>query len=212
MTANKRFSIHTMTECAIMIALATVLSFIKVYEAPFGGAVTLLSMAPIIILGLRNGPIVGLAAGFVHSVLQLVFGLANVAWVPDMLGKVLCVLFDYIFPFTILGLSGLFRGFTGKNPSKKRMIAVGLAAALTVSLLRFACHIVSGGVIWYALDLEWYADDPSHIVNQYSKWIFSFVYNGWYMLPEIIETAVGVPILYAALAKVKVRNYNYTIE
>jgi len=212
MTANKRFSIHIMTECAIMIALATVLSFIKVYEAPFGGAVTLLSMAPIIILGLRNGPVVGLAAGLVHSVLQLVFGLANVAWVPDMLGKLLCVLFDYILPFTVLGLSGLFRGFTGRNPSKKRMIAVGLAAALTVSLLRFACHIVSGGVIWHALDLEWYADDPSHIVNQYSKWIFSLVYNGWYMIPEIIETAVGVPILYAALAKVQVPNYNYTVE
>jgi len=212
MTANKRFNIHIMTESAIMIAFATVLSFIKVYEAPFGGSVTLLSMAPIIILGLRNGPVVGLAAGFVHSVLQLVFGLANVAWVPDMLGKVLCVLFDYIFPFTILGLAGIFRGLAGKNASKKRMIAVGLIAALTVTLLRFACHIVSGGVIWYSLDMEWYADDPSHIVNQYSKWIFSFVYNGWYMIPEIIETAVGVPILYAALSKVKARNYNYTVE
>ncbi len=212
MTANKRFNLHIMTESAIMIALATVLSFIKVYEAPFGGSVTLLSMAPIIILALRNGPAVGLAAGFVHSILQLVFGLANVAWVPDMLGKVLCVLFDYIFPFTILGLAGIFRGFAGKNPSKKRMIAIALTATLAVTLLRFACHIVSGGVIWYALDLEWYADDPSHIVNQYSKWIFSFVYNGWYMIPEIIETAIGVPILYAALSKVKVRNYNYTIE
>lgn len=203
MTANKRFNLHIMTESAIMIALATVLSFIKIYEAPFGGAVTLLSMAPIIILALRNGAGVGLAAGFVHSVLQLVFGLANVAWVPDMLGKVLCVLFDYIFPFTLLGLAGIFRGFAPAGSSKKRMIAVALIATLAVTLLRFACHIVSGGVIWYALDLEWYADDPSHIVNKYSKWIFSLVYNGWYMIPEIIETAVGVPILHAALAKVK---------
>jgi UDP-N-acetylmuramyl pentapeptide phosphotransferase/UDP-N-acetylglucosamine-1-phosphate transferase len=35
-------------------------------------------------------------------VLQLVFGLANVAWVPDMIGKILCVLFDYILP-AVLG-------------------------------------------------------------------------------------------------------------
>ena len=201
-----------MTESAIMIALATVLSFIKVYEAPFGGSVTLLSMAPIIILGLRNGAGVGLAAGFVHSVLQLVFGLANVAWVPDMLGKILCVLFDYILPFTVLGLAGIFRGFAGVKPARKRMIAVGVIAALTVSLLRFACHIVSGAVIWHALDLEWYADDPTHIVHLYGKWIFSLVYNGGYMIPEIIETVIGVPVLYAALSKVKVKNYNYTIE
>ncbi|MBQ8513510.1 MAG: energy-coupled thiamine transporter ThiT [Clostridia bacterium] len=212
MTAKKKFNLHIMTESAIMIALATVLSFIKVYEAPFGGSVTLLSMAPIIILALRNGAGVGLAAGFVHSVLQLMFGLANVAWVPDVLGKVLCVFLDYILPFTCLGLAGLFRGFAPAGSSKKRMIAVSLIAVLAVTLLRFGFHILSGGVIWHALDLEWYADDPSHIVNQYSKWIFSLVYNGWFMIPEIIETAVGVPVLYAALAKVKNRNYNYTIE
>ena len=58
-------------------------------------------------------------------------------------------------------------------------------------------------VIWHALDLEWYADDPEHIVNRYSKWIFSLVYNGAFMLPEIIETVIGVPVLAGALNAVK---------
>ena len=47
--------ITILVESAMMVALGTVLSLIKVYEAPFGGSVTLLSMAPVILLSLRRG-------------------------------------------------------------------------------------------------------------------------------------------------------------
>ena len=77
---------------------------------------------------------------------------------------------------------------------------------LLVTLLRFACHIVSGAVIWYALDLEWYADDPDHIVHKYGAWMFSTIYNGTFMLPEIIETVIGVPLLTKALSKVNMNQ------
>ena len=82
MANEKNRSVHILAESAIMIALATVLSMIKVYEAPYGGSVTLLSMAPIIILSMRRGVKTGLVAGFVHSLIQLLLGLNNVAWVP----------------------------------------------------------------------------------------------------------------------------------
>ena len=36
--------------CAIMIALGTVLSLIKIYEPPLGGGVTVLSMVPVAFL------------------------------------------------------------------------------------------------------------------------------------------------------------------
>lgn len=208
MTEEKSFKqwfrdTRVLTECAMMIALATVLSMIKVYEAPFGGSVTLLSMAPIIILSMRRGLKVGVAAGFVHSVLQLLLGLANVGWVPDIGGKVLCILLDYILPFTALGFGGMFRNVKFTQNKRMNIIIQALLGTLVVTLFRFACHVLSGVVIWYALDLEWYADDPTHIVNQYSKWMFSLVYNATFMVPEIIETLVGTPILAAALAKVK---------
>ncbi|MBP3369029.1 MAG: energy-coupled thiamine transporter ThiT [Clostridia bacterium] len=54
-TRKSAVSLHVLTECALMIALATVLSLVKIYEAPFGGSVTLLSMAPIIVLSMRHG-------------------------------------------------------------------------------------------------------------------------------------------------------------
>ena len=192
-----------LTESAIMVALATVLSMLKIWESPYGGSITILSMAPIIVLSLRRGVKVGLAAGFAHSVIQLLLGLSNVAWVPTATGIVLCILTDYIIPFTLLGLGGIFRNvkFT-KNDSANPVIAAALGALL-VTVLRYISHIVSGAVIWYALDLEWYADDPTHIVHRYGAWAFSAIYNGIYMIPEIIATVVGTPLLTKALSNVK---------
>jgi len=197
-------NIHVLTECAIMIALATVLSLIKVYEAPFGGSVTLLSMAPIIILSIRQGVKTGLMGAFVYSVLQLVLGISSVAWVPSMGGKLLCILFDYIIAFTILGFGGIFRNIRLVKNDTVNLIITAFLGTLMVCLARFMCHIISGAVIWYALDLEWYADDPTHIVHKYGAWMFSLVYNGSFMIPEILETCIGVPLLTKTLARIRI--------
>jgi len=199
-----------LVESAVMVALATVLSFITIYKAPFGGSVTLLSMAPIIILSIRHGMKVGLSGGFVYSVLQLILGLDSVAYIPNPLGIFLCILLDYFIPFTLLGLGGMFRDvpfLQGASICRKKLPIpfYAILGTLAVVLLRFICHILSGAVIWYALDLEWYADDPAHIVHKYGAWMFSFVYNGSFMIPEMIETLIGVPILTVALKKFKIR-------
>lgn len=192
-----------LAECAIMVALATVLSMLKIWEAPYGGSVTVLSMAPIILLSLRRGVKVGLAAGFAHSLIQLLLGLGTVAYVPTPVGIVLCCLLDYILPFTLLGLGGMLRNVKFTKNRYTNIVLAAALGALAVTLIRYLCHIVSGAVIWYELDLEWYADDPTHIVNLYGPWLFSAIYNGGFMIPEIIATAVGTPILARALANVK---------
>ena len=194
---------HILTESAMMIALATVLSMIKIWEAPYGGSVTILSMAPIILLSMRRGVKVGLIAGFVHSLIQLLLGLNNVAYVPTVSGIIVCVLTDYILPFTLLGLGGIFRNVKFTKNDKTNIFIAAALGALLVTLLRYASHIVSGAMIWYALDLEWYADDPTHLVFQYGAWAFSAIYNGGYMIPEIIATTVGTPILARALSGIK---------
>ena len=43
-------------ECAVMVALATVLSLIKI-EFPYGGSITICSMLPILIIGLALGAV-----------------------------------------------------------------------------------------------------------------------------------------------------------
>lgn len=201
--ANNVSRTRILAESAIMVALSSVLSMVKLWQSPYGGSVTLLSMAPIILLSLRRGVKTGVIAGFAHSVIQLLLGLGNVAWIPTPTGIILCILTDYILPFTLLGLGGIFRttSFT-KKEGANTLIAAALGALL-VSVLRYLCHILSGVTVWYALDLQWYADDPSHIVNLYGPWAFSAVYNGIYMIPEIIATSVATPLIAKALERVK---------
>lgn len=71
--------------CAVMIALGTALSFVKLYDSPLGGSVTLFSMAPILFLGFKYGPSWGFGSAFVFSILQLLFGLSAVTYVPTPL-------------------------------------------------------------------------------------------------------------------------------
>ena len=44
----------TIVECAILIAMAFALSFIKIIYMPYGGSVTAASMVPIIVAGYRQ--------------------------------------------------------------------------------------------------------------------------------------------------------------
>ena len=196
---NNKTRVHLLAECAIMVALATVLSMLKVWQSPYGGSVTVLSMAPIILLSLRHGVKTGLLAGLAYSLIQLLQGLGNLAWIPTPMGLVLGALFDYILPFTLLGLGGIFRNKLAEKP----VLAAALGALL-VTLIRYLCHTVAGVVVWYELDLVWYADDPTHIVNLYGPWMFSIIYSAIYMVPEIIATTLGTSLLHQALRKVRV--------
>jgi thiamine transporter len=85
------------------------------------------------------------------------------------------ILLDYILAFTAMCLSGLWRnkGFWG--------IIEGTALAV---FARFVCHFASGVVLWTSFD----------IFN--NPYIYSLVYNGAYMLPELIFTMVGTYALY----------------
>ncbi len=126
-----------------MIALATVLSMIKVYQAPYGGSLTLLSMAPLIVLAMRRGTKVGLAAAFVRSLICLLLGFSDVMWVPTVGGIVLCILFDYIFAFTVLGLGGIFRNVHFSDNETTNLIIASVLGALVATGLRFLCHVIS---------------------------------------------------------------------
>ncbi len=197
--ANKQTRIHILAESAIMVALATVLSYLKIWNSPFGGSVTVLSMTPIIVLSLRRGVKVGLLSGFAYSLTQLLQSLSNVSYMPTATAVVICVAFDYILPFTLLGLGGMFRRIRfSEKPTRNLMIAAALGA-FTVTVIRYVCHVFSGAVVWYELDLVWYADDPSHIVNRYGQWVFSMIYSAVYMVPEIILTTVATPLITRAV-------------
>ena len=63
-----------LVECALMIAIGTVLSNIKFFTMPNGGSITLLSMLPFVLVSFRHGAKWGLFTGFVNSCLQMIMG------------------------------------------------------------------------------------------------------------------------------------------
>ena len=104
---------HTKTrklvESAIMIALATVLSLLKLADLPYGGSVTLASMLPIALIAYRNGLGWGLGSGLAYGVLQQLLGLKTLTYVTGAGSVIAVILLDYIIAFTVMGLAGIFR-------------------------------------------------------------------------------------------------------
>lgn len=183
---------HRLVESAMMVGLATVLSLITLYQAPLGGKVTLLSMVPVLLAAYKNGPAWGFGTAFVYSLVQLLLGLNNVALVPTPAGIALCILLDYILPFTALGVVSLFGRLRIKPTAS---ITLG---AFCACLLRTAFHILSGAVVWYEITKAGNWNDFVHTVGM---WTYTTVYNLSYMLPEIIITLATVPLLYSALGR-----------
>ena len=186
MKTEKSKNLRILVECAIMVALSTVLAALPIYEAPLGGAVTLFSMVPIILISNLRGVKWGLAAGFVHSIIQLLFGLKNVMYVPSAIGVFLCVVMDYILPFTLIGLAGAFAG-----KDKKGVLGV-LLGSFAVCLLRYASHVTVGAAVWYELTKM---GDWNEYVHTVGMWTYSLVYNAQFMVPETVLTLIAAPVV-----------------
>lgn len=178
----KNEKVLTLVEGAVMVALATVLSFIKIINLPWGGSITLLSMLPIVIFSLKRGIGAGLAASFVFSLIQFGQGCAEglMGWGLTPASLIGCILLDYILAFTVLGLAGLFR---------KHGIPGMIGGSVLATVLRLVCHYISGMVIFGSFGELW----NGLTINE--PWLYSLLYNGAYMLPEIVFTTVGVVIL-----------------
>ena len=94
--------LQMLCEGAILVALAQILSMLKLWEMPWGGSITL-GMLPIFLFAVRWGTRWGLVAGFAYGLLQVMFdGGFAISW-QSILG-------DYLVAFTVLGLAGLGRG------------------------------------------------------------------------------------------------------
>ena len=61
---------RVLTEAALAIALAFVFGLIKVFQMPFGGSISF-EMIPLILLALRQGPVVGMVTGAGYGLMNL---------------------------------------------------------------------------------------------------------------------------------------------
>ena len=178
MKRTKKVNIYALCQCGIFIALATILAFFPVFEMPMGGSVTLASMLPILIIGVKFGYKWGFASSGIYALIQLMQAVikGNVFAYCTTFGTVLiCALFDYVVPFAILGLSAFAKP---KENGKLSIIKVSITFGVLIAI-RFVCHFITGVAIWG----QWAPDGMG-------KYLYSLIYNGQYMLPELIITLV----------------------
>lgn len=196
---------------ALFIAIATVLSLIKLFALPFGGSVTLVSMMPIILLAYMFGTKWGLLCGFIYSLLQMLTGMDVVSalFLPGdsqmLVWQAISVcLIDYVLAYTMLGFGGIFKG---KFKNEAASVALGTLVAM---LLTYLMHIISG-YIFYGAWAEWFFTQEGFysfgktIMENCSgaglSLVYSLIYNGLYMIPETIITVIVTPIVYKAVKK-----------
>ena len=154
---------------ASCIALSFVLSFIKVKVGAEGGSVTLASFVPIFIYSYVFGVRKGFLVGSIYGLMQIIEGGVYFVNVVQLLG-------DYILAFSSVCLASVFKKISS---NKKWGIYAGV---VLVIFTRFLMHTIAG--IFYF--------DVSMLGEAI---IGSILYNGAYMLPELVITTVVIGIL-----------------
>lgn len=162
-----------LTEAGLMLAVATVLSMVRILSLPYGGSVTVASMLPIILIAYRHGLKYGLITGLAYALIQQLLGLKNLSYVTTWQSVLAVIFLDYIIAFTVLGFGGLFKKII------KSQAAALVAGTILVCLLRYACHVLSGATVWAGLSI------PDN-----AALLYSIGYNLTYMLPESVVTAI----------------------
>ena len=183
-TTRSLFQVRTLAEGALCIALAAVLNMLSV-GAPQGGRISLV-MVPLVIFALRHGMAEGAIVGGLFGMVDLLIEPGGIMFPPQ-------VVLDYPLAFGLVGLvAGAFAVWWHDADARSRVSGAWVAVLATVcaGVARFLAHFVSGVVFF-----------GSFAPKGTPVWIYSLVYNGFYMVPATLATAAAVAILMPALQR-----------
>lgn len=159
------------------VALSFILSYIKLFEMPQGGSITLVSMLPVILFAFVCGPTAGIIAGLAYGFLQFFQDAYAANWIS--------ILLDYPLAFAWLGFAGIL-------PKAIKPLELRFSLGILIAILgRFCMHLLSGAIFFGE-----YAPDGMN------PWIYSSVYNAGYLSVEFIITLIiGIIILKTPIYK-----------
>ncbi|WP_066068478.1 energy-coupled thiamine transporter ThiT [Neobacillus soli] len=186
---KKRSNTLFITEVAVFTALAYLLDFVAGVLSlriwPQGGSISI-AMVPIFLMAYRWGVKGGLLTGFLLGLLQFILGFAQIY-------TIIQGIIDYFIAFTVVGLAGVFAGKI-KNSleegQKGKWITYAVLGTFLGSLLRYFCHVIAGAVFFGE-----YAPKGQPVA------IYSLLYNGTYMLPSFIISAIIIILVISAVPK-----------
>ena len=178
MKNKSHLKLRALCEGAIFVALAQVISYLKFFELPQGGSVSV-GMLPIFLFCARWGFGPGMLASFTYSLLQLLLDGAYAWGWQSMIG-------DYILAFTVLGIAGLFH-------KQKFGFFTGTVAGCVA---RFLVAYVVGATIWAE-----YMPENFFGMTMTTPWFYSALYNGSYIVIDMILCLAVGALLWKPLGK-----------
>ena len=179
---DSTFDTRCIAFAGIAVALSFALSYVKLWEMPQGGSVTLASMLPIMLFsyvyGVKKGMIVG-----------LIYGLLQAVQDPYIVHPAQFLL-DYPIAFALTSFAGAFKNV--KLFENRPQVKFALASVIG-AVLRFVSHVLSGVFAFgaYALD-----------AGQNNLLLYSLGYNSFVFVDIAIVIVVGV-ILFSSKAFIK---------
>lgn len=183
-------STRMVAEAGVMIALAKILSFIKLFEMPMGGSVTLASMAPILFFAIRWGWKKGLLVGLVYGLVDYLLGGYTV--------HPLQVLLDYPLAYMMLGFAGLQRA------SESDSFFSHLPSLILAVALRLAMHVLSGCVFYSTIDFTEAGASLSQaftLSNMGAGFVYSLQYNGAFLGADFLICLIVLALAWQPLRK-----------
>ena len=150
-----RWTARMIANAALCLALAFVLSYIKLFDLPQGGAVTAASLLPIVAFAYSYGLAPGLVVGVAYGLLQMI----QDPWIVTPVQAIL----DYPLAFACIALAAVAR----KLPDSWGWLA-GMALA---AVGRFVCHTFTG-VVFFAQYAEGTGMTPFVYSVSYNSFVF----------------------------------------
>ncbi len=167
---KKPFSSHSIALAGICVSLSFALSFIKIWDMPTGGSVTLVSLLPIMIYAYIFGAKKGLLIGLLYGLLQAVQD-------PWLIHPAQFTL-DYPIAFSCITLAGVISDTIASTTKPYLTFTLG---AVVSGAFRYVCHVISGMFAFGA-----YA--PSGTTNFLA---FSLVYNSYVFIDILLVIIAG---------------------
>ncbi len=201
-TRSNRENILRISTGGVCLALAFVLSQLKLFEMPMGGSVTPASTLPLIVYGVAFGPVWGFVVAFIFSLLQLIGG-----WLVTPFQ----VMLDYTIGYTALG----FAGFAALKSDSRLKISGALSRYRSASIIKILVFSVVAYVVrWLgsvASGVIFYADYAAE-AGYDSALVYSMVYNGSFLMADLAILSVVLVILYMVIPSSKEDTTLVTIQ
>lgn len=193
--------VTTLCEIGIFAALGFVIDELQgiLFKGVFpnGGSIGF-AMIAVLIIGYRRGLWPALLTG-------LIIGLFDIATSAYIIHPMQLML-DYILPYTLVGVAGIFKLFFDRNETKGLKIVWLIVGSAVGGLLKFLSHYLAGVFFWA---------DPSAFawgLGNMNAYLYCFIYNIAFIGPSIVLTGTLLVLLFLRAPQIFIPKYAVSDE